>query len=112
MNVRLTTTGRRSGEPREIPLYGWADGDGRIVIVGSRGGSAIDPAWAHNLRADPHALLHIGHETRKVVAREAEGEEHDRLWKLVCAEFPLYARYQQRTKRRIPLFALEPDTVD
>jgi hypothetical protein len=47
-----------------------------------------------------------------VVAREAEGEEHDRLWKLVCAEFPLYARYQQRTKRRIPLFALEPDTVD
>ena len=106
MNIRLTTTGRHSGEQREIPLYGWEDGE-RVVIVGSRGGSARDPAWVHNLRAEPRATLKIGRQTRAVTAREVDGEERARLWELVCEAFPLYATYQRRTSRLIPLFVLE-----
>ena len=107
MNVFLTTTGRRSGQAREIPLYAWPDGD-RLVVVGSKGGAATDPAWAHNLRAEPMATVKVGREVRPVHAIEVSGNERDRLWDLVCAEFPLYATYQRRTKRTIPLFALEP----
>ncbi len=106
MNIRVTTTGRRSGERREIPLYGWEDGE-RVVIVGSRGGSARHPAWVHNLRDDPHATLTIGRETRSVTAREVDGDERARLWELVCVAFPLYAAYQRRISRLIPLFVLE-----
>ena len=106
MNIWLTTTGRHSGQQREIPLYGWEDGE-RVVIVGSRGGSARHPAWVHNLRANPHATLKIGRPTRSVTAREVDGEERARLWELVCEAFPLYATYQRRTSRLIPLFVLE-----
>ena len=103
----MTTTGRRSGEPRTVTLYGFVDGDG-IVIVGSLGGSARNPAWVHNLRAEPSARLKAGTSTRPVRAREVSGTERDRLWDLVTAAFPLYATYQRRTKRTIPLFVLEP----
>jgi deazaflavin-dependent oxidoreductase (nitroreductase family) len=107
MNVVLTTMGRRSGRARAIPLYAWPDGD-RLVIVGSKGGAAADPAWAHNLRTEPMASLKVGRELRSVRAVEVSGDERHRLWELVCAEFPLYATYQRRTRRTIPLFALEP----
>ena len=90
-----------------MTLYAFDDGD-RLVIVGSRGGSSRDPAWAVNLRSDPRALVTVGREERSVRATEVNGSERDRLWELVCAEFPLYATYQRRTKRTIPLFVLEP----
>jgi len=105
--IKLTTTGRSSRKAREVTLYAFDDGD-RLVIVGSRGGSAKDPAWAGNLRSDGKASVRQGRETREVRAREADWPERDRLWALVCAEFPLYATYQRRTKRTIPLFVLEP----
>jgi deazaflavin-dependent oxidoreductase (nitroreductase family) len=106
MNVTLTTTGRKTGRPREVRLYAWEDGD-RLVIVGSRGGSARNPAWVHNLRADPRATLKIGREVREVRASEATGAERDRLWQLVTSAFPMYRGYQKRTTRSIPLFILE-----
>jgi F420H(2)-dependent quinone reductase len=109
VKITLTTTGRRSGKPRAVPLYAWEDGD-RLVVVGSRGGAASDPDWARNLRADPRAAVKVGRQVREVGATEVDGEERDRLWKLVCDAFPLYASYQRKTKRLIPLFALE--TVD
>ena len=105
--VRVTTTGRRSGDARAVTLYAFDDGE-RLVSVGSRGGASRDPAWAVNLRHDPHAMVKVGREERAVRANEVDGPERDRLWALVCKEFPLYATYQRRTKRRIPLFALEP----
>jgi len=109
LNVRLTTTGRRTGEAREVQLYGFEDG-ARVVIVGSRGGAAKDPDWAANLRAEPRATIRIGRDARDVRAREAAGPERDRLWTLVTGAFPLYASYQRKTDRVIPLFVLE--TVD
>ena len=109
MKVTLTTTGRRSGQSRAVPLYAWEDGD-RLVVVGSRGGAASDPDWARNLRAHPRATVKHGREVREVSATEVDDADRERLWKLVCEAFPLYASYQRKTRRVIPLFVLE--TVD
>ena len=106
MQIRLTTTGARTGARRAATLYAWEDGDA-LVIVGSRGGAARNPAWVHNLRAHPHATVEAGKRSWEVEAREvADGAERDRLWAMVVSRFRLYATYQQRTKRQIPLFSL------
>jgi F420H(2)-dependent quinone reductase len=107
MQVRLTTTGRLSGEPRTVTLYAFETPDGALVITGSRGGRAQDPAWAHNLRADSRATVKVGREERHVTAREVAGKEREKLWALVTDAFPLYETYQRRTRRIIPLFVLE-----
>jgi deazaflavin-dependent oxidoreductase (nitroreductase family) len=109
MQVRLTTTGRQSGEPRTVTLYAFEEPGGALVITGSRGGKAHDPAWAHNLRANPRATVKVGREERAVIAREVSGGEREKLWELVTRAFPLYATYQRGTTRVIPLFALEPE---
>ena len=105
--ITLIATGRRSGTPRAVTLYAFDDGVD-LVIVGSRGGSAKDPAWAANLRDNPLATVRLGREGRKVRAREVEGGERDRLWELVIKDFPMYSYYEGKTKRVIPLFTLEP----
>jgi len=107
VTVKLTTTGNRSGERREVTLYAYEDGD-RLIVVGSRGGAAKDPSWVRNLRAEPEATVRRGRDKHDVLAREVNGEERARLWKLVTSAFPLYAAYQRKTDRVIPLFALEP----
>ena len=107
MTIKLTTTGRRTGRKREVTLYAWPDGE-RLVIVGSRGGAAKDPAWAANLRANPRATVKRGRTESSMRAKEVKGKQRDRLWELVTHEFPLYAAYQRRTERTIPLFVLEP----
>ena len=108
MTITLTTTGRRSGQPRDVTLYAFEDGE-RLVVVGSWGGAAKDPSWAGNLRADAAATVRVGRKADAVRAREIQIEdlERDRLWRLVCAAFPLYATYQRKTTRLIPLFVLE-----
>jgi deazaflavin-dependent oxidoreductase (nitroreductase family) len=111
VQITLTTAGRRSGQARTVTLYGFEDGE-RVVVVGSWGGAEKDPAWVHNLRAEPHASIRRGRQEVAVRAHEANGEERDRLWQLVTAAFPLYATYQRRTTRTIPLFALEPVVDD
>jgi len=107
VNAKLTTTGRSSGQQRTVTLYAWPDDD-RLVIVGSKGGAAHDPAWVLNLRADPRATVTTGKTERDVRAREAHGLERERLWELVTDAFPMYRSYQRKTERVIPLFVLEP----
>ena len=107
VTIRLTTRGRRSGQPRDATLYAFEDAD-RLVVVASVGGAARDPAWAHNLRADPRATVRRGGASEEVVATEVDGPERVRLWALVATEFPLYRTYQARTQRRIPIFVLSP----
>lgn len=107
LKIMLTTRGARSGQPRPAELYAWPDGD-RLVIVGSSGGSVRHPAWVHNLRANPRATVQRGKQVTEMAAREvADPPERDRLWPFVVEQFPLYATYQRRTKRLIPLFVLE-----
>jgi deazaflavin-dependent oxidoreductase (nitroreductase family) len=107
MQIRLTTTGRQTGKARTVPLYAFEAPNGALIITGSWGGKARHPAWVHNLRANPQATVVVGREEQSVTAREASGEERDRLWRLVTEAFPLYQTYQQRTTRLIPLFVLE-----
>jgi deazaflavin-dependent oxidoreductase (nitroreductase family) len=93
---------------RPVTLYAWEDGD-ELVIVGSQGGAPLHPGWVHNLRADPHATVTQGKQTHDVIAREVTDDpERSRLWDMVVGRFPLYATYQRRTRRRIPLFVLKP----
>lgn len=108
VTLSLIARGRRSGEPREVVLYAFPDGDA-FVVVGSRGGSPIDPRWAENLRADPRATVCHDGELSSVRAREADGPERERLWAMVCEAYPTYDYFQQRTKRLIPIFVLEAE---
>ncbi len=105
MQITLTTTGRKSGQPRSVTLYAWEDGDD-LVVVGSWGGSTRDPAWATNLRAEPRATVKRGKRDYEVEATEVSGKERERLWAMVVERFPMYARYQRKTDRQIPLFVL------
>ena len=105
MEIRLTTTGRKSGKDRSTTLYAWEHG-ADLIVVGSWGGRPRDPDWAGNLRADPKATVKQGQDSFAVTARELDGRERERAWKLVVDRFPLYASYQRKTERRIPLFAL------
>lgn len=103
----LTTTGRKSGRPRTQPLTYTRTTEGYAVIA-SKGGAAQHPLWYLNLRANPLAEVTVGRETQKVRAREAEGEERERLWRQLADVYSGYDRYAQRTSRRIPVIVLEP----
>jgi deazaflavin-dependent oxidoreductase (nitroreductase family) len=105
--VMLTTTGRRSGQRREVPVWAYTDGDA-LVLVATNGGRRPLPGWCHNLRANPIAEVLVRREQRAVVAREADGAEYDRLWAMVTAAYPGYVLYRQRTRRHVPLVVLEP----
>lgn len=102
----LTARGRRSGVARTTPLM-YFEIDGRIVVAATNNGRDRDPAWAGNLRANPEASVQLGSRRMRVHAREAEGEERRRLWAVMTAEHPLFALYEQRTDRRIPVVVLE-----
>jgi deazaflavin-dependent oxidoreductase (nitroreductase family) len=103
----LTTIGRRSGRPRTQPLAYAQAGDGYAVIA-SKGGAPQHPLWYLNLRANPLAEVTVGCETRRVRARDAQGEERERLWRALADLYPGYDRYAQKTSRRIPVVVLEP----
>ncbi len=102
----LTTTGRKSGEPRTTPLIYAEDGD-RYVIVASKAGAPEDPGWYRNLRKAPEVELQVWDEVFRARARTAEGDERDRLWEKANEVWPHYAEYQERTDREIPVVVLE-----
>jgi deazaflavin-dependent oxidoreductase (nitroreductase family) len=104
-SMLLTTTGRRSGEPRTTPLLYAPDGDGYIV-VGSNWGQAHHPAWTGNLLARPDATATIGPDRIPVLAALATGAERDRLWAIVEALWPAYNTYADRSGRDIRVFRL------
>lgn len=103
----LFHVGAKSGKPRTSPLLYIPDGD-NYVIVASKGGFPHNPAWFHNLRANPDATVQVGSAKRAVRARVATGEERERLWRRAVELYAPYAEYQKRTEREIPLVVLEP----
>ena len=108
--VLLTTTGRRSGRPRTVPLCSLRDGEA-FVVIASYGGLDRSPSWWLNLRQEPRATVRLGRTTREVVAREATDDERDRLWAQVTERAPGYLDYERRTTRRIPVVLLEPQVA-
>lgn len=104
----LTTIGRKSGEPRHVPLLYVAYGDGWIV-VGSKGGNVDHPLWYRNLEANPECEVRVGAPPVKARARVLEGEERAEAWDMISKLYPeTYPKYQARTARELPVVALEP----
>lgn len=101
----LTTTGRKSGERRTTPLIHRVD-DGRYVVVASKGGSPEHPDWFQNMSVDPDAEIQVKDETFAVTPSIAEGDERERLWKLMTEVWPDYDAYAERTDREIPVVIL------
>lgn len=104
----LTTTGRKSGAPRSVPLI-YGEAGGGYVVIASKAGLPTHPVWFLNLQADPDCELMVGPKRVTARARVAEGEERDRLWKQMAALYPPYDAYQERAgARTIPVVVLDP----
>jgi deazaflavin-dependent oxidoreductase (nitroreductase family) len=103
----LTTTGAKSGRQHTTPLMYVRDGD-RPVVFATAGGSPKNPAWYHNLLANPEVDVEIGEESFGAVAVVAEGAEHERL---AVASNPPLGAYPEKVNRPIPLIALERQGV-
>ncbi len=103
----LTTIGRKSGEPRMLPLL-YQKVDAGFVVIGSKGGAPKHPAWYLNLLEKPDCEIRVGRDYYKVKARLAEGEERAELWKKMTQLYAPYDDYQAGTDREIPVVVLEP----
>jgi proline iminopeptidase len=102
----LTTVGRKSGRESTTPLIYGLDGD-NPVIVASKGGAPEHPGWYRNLVKNPAAHVQILGDKFPVRARDAEGEERERLWKMMNGIWKHYDEYQAKTDRQIPVVVLE-----
>jgi deazaflavin-dependent oxidoreductase (nitroreductase family) len=104
----LHTVGAKSGAARLSPLA-YLTIDDKMVIVGSYAGAPKDPAWVHNLRANPRVRIEVGTDSVEVTARELPDDERDAAYPKVVEQAPVFAEYQANTTRRIPLFELVRD---
>lgn len=104
----LITTGARTGEERINPLMYTKDGDD-LVVLASKGGRPENPAWYHNVVANPRTTVELGRERFAATARVAQGEERDRLYQAQAALYPQFAEYQRKTTRQIPVVVLHRD---
>jgi deazaflavin-dependent oxidoreductase (nitroreductase family) len=102
----LTTRGRRSGRLRRTALFYGEDGD-RYLVVASNGGAEHHPAWYLNLEAQPEVQVQVGPERFSALARAATAEERPRLWRQMAEIFPMYATFQAKTGREIPVVVIE-----
>lgn len=101
----LHTTGAKSGESRLSPLA-YLTIDDKMIIVGSYAGAPRHPAWVHNLRAHPKAFIEVGTEAYDVDVRELPDDERDATYPKLIELAPVFAEYQAKTERAIPLFEL------
>lgn len=106
--VKLTTTGRKSAEPRHTMLFAPVHDDNRIVLVASYGGDDRHPTWYLNLREQPKVTVTMSGQQRDMIARTASAEEKAELWPAIVRSYQGYAGYQQTTVRDIPVVILEP----
>jgi len=104
--IILTTTGARSGQPRETPLIYGRDGDD-LFIIASAGGSATHPAWYRNLLANPRVGVEIGTERYQAHATPVTGPDRARLYGQLAARFAFFREYAETTEREIPVVRLE-----
>lgn len=106
--VTLTTTGARSGKARSLPVLGVPDGE-NVILIASRWGGGRHPGWYHNLLANPEVRLARNGRTSDYIAREVNGRERDRCWRLAIEQYPGFANYERWAgERRIPVVVLAP----
>jgi F420H(2)-dependent quinone reductase len=105
--VIFTTRGRKTGKIRKWALMR-VEHDGKYALVASKGGAAKNPMWYFNLKADPGALMvQDGAQRFDATARELHGKERETWWQRAVEAYPTYAKYQERTKRQIPILLAE-----
>ena len=102
----LTVTGRTSGREHSTPLI-FGEDEGRYVVVASQGGRPRHPNWYLNLVAHPQVGVQVKADRFRARARTAEGEERERLWRLMAGIWRHYDSYQEKTERQIPVVVLE-----
>jgi deazaflavin-dependent oxidoreductase (nitroreductase family) len=102
----LTTTGRKTGQPRSTPVIGIADGPDWLVVA-SNGGAATQPLWARNIAACPEVTVRRGRRTGAFRARILPGSERASRWPKLAGAYPAYAKMQAKTDRPLPVIALE-----
>ncbi len=107
LSILLTTTGAKSGQPRQAALLAFEDGD-NLFVIASRGGNPRHPSWYHNLKANRRATVVWGGSIETRIALEAVSPERERLWQKAMSIFPTFDRYQERTGgRRVPVIVLQ-----
>lgn len=103
----LTTLGRSTGKSRTNPVgYMWDNG--RFIICAAYGGEPVNPAWYKNLIATPKVNVEIGKEKIEVLAEVLAGSEREEIWAKMIEVFPLYAKFQDKTDRELPVVVLTP----
>ena len=103
----LTTTGRKSGEARPLPLI-YGEVANSYAVIASKGGKPDHPFWYLNLEAKPECELMVGDKPVSARARVAEGEERQQIWDQMVKLYPPYVDYQKATDRIIPVVVLDP----
>jgi deazaflavin-dependent oxidoreductase (nitroreductase family) len=102
----VTMKGAKTGRTLVAPLAYSTDGN-RFVVIASKAGAPNNPDWYHNLIANPVVTIELGDERFEARATEATGAERDRLYNQQAAQLPIFADYQKKTSRRIPVLILE-----
>jgi deazaflavin-dependent oxidoreductase (nitroreductase family) len=103
----VTVTGRKTGQPRTVPLLYLRRGE-ELVLVASKGGMSHHPTWYHNMMANPRVEVELGTTKRPMVVRRASAAEKAQIWPQLLEMYSDYATYQARTTRDIPVLILTP----
>lgn len=105
--LHLHTVGAKSGDPRTSVVMAFAEGDDAWLVVASRGGTAGNPAWLHNLAAHPDQVeVEVGGRRTPVTAQSLAGEERAAAWQRITSEQPRFSGYERKTDREIPVVRL------
>lgn len=102
----LTTTGRKTGKKRTVPLGSFED-QGDVLVIASFGGSPEHPAWYNNLVANPNVTVQVGERAYDGRAEIVTGADRERLWKMVVDKAPNFGAYQKKTTREIPIVRIK-----
>lgn len=103
----LTTIGAKTGQQRETPLSYF--GDGGWLVLASAAGTARNPAWYHNVAANPDRVwVATGGRRVRVTAEQLDGDRRAAAWRLILDSSPRFAAYQEKTDRVLPILRLVP----
>jgi deazaflavin-dependent oxidoreductase (nitroreductase family) len=105
--IQLTTLGVKTGQLRTVPLVGLFDGE-KIALIASSFGREHNPGWYYNLKKNPECEVQYRGHSRKLIARETEGAEREKYWRLALDNYIGYEKYKEHAGRRIPVMILQP----
>jgi len=106
--IQLTTIGAKTSKSRTMPLVGLFEGE-KIILIASSFGREHNPGWYYNLKANPGCDVQFRGKSARYVAREIEGEEREKYFRIAISQFAGFQSYRERAAhRKIPVMILEP----